>query len=277
MKCYEILQNSGDLHLHSRYSDGSLDVEYILYLAKNAGIGYVSITDHDYLDSFEEIKSLANRYKINAIFGAELSCMDFKRNRKVHVLCYNLKSTETLRPYCSKVSEERLSSAKNVVKSIASKYNFIPELVEKYKSKDGYIFETHILHALAECGYSNKVCGELFNIVFKGEDKINFKHNDVFEMLSLIREAGGKSVLAHPSVHNSFELLEELATKNEIDGVEVWHPKNSVEDRERLLNIVRANNLIATGGTDFHGLYNSSVVKIGDFYTPPEYLKRILS
>ena len=36
-----------DLHIHSSYSDGVLAPEEIVELAKNQGIKYISITDHD--------------------------------------------------------------------------------------------------------------------------------------------------------------------------------------------------------------------------------------
>ncbi len=273
----KVLQNSGDLHIHTRYSDGSLDLEYVVCLAAKTGLGYISITDHDYFNDLGELQKLSEVYKIKIIPGVELSCMDFKRNRKVHILGYNLKDTTKLKTVCDEVLNSRKESSKNVVQSIIKKYNVIPDLIEKYKSKTGCIFETNILHALSECGYSNKICGEFYNTVFSGEDKFNFKHSDVRSVLKLIRDAGGKSVLAHPAVHNSFDLLDELILEGLIDGVEVWHPKNNNVVKERLYNIVKTNNLIATGGTDFHGLYNSSVVKIGDFSTPYVYLERILS
>ena len=272
----KVLQNSGDLHVHSRWSDGSLDIEQVVYLAARRGVKYISITDHDFLHDFEAVKKIGDQHNVHLIFGVELSCMDYKRNRKVHIICYNPKKPEILKPVCDEVLKSRNESGKKVVGSIIEKYCVIPSLIEKYKSKSGCYFETNILHALAECGYSNMICGELYNKVFKGEDKFNFHHTDVWEMLSLIKKAEGKSVLAHPSVHNSFDLLDELVLKKVIDGVEVWHPKNGSFETEKLYNIVKTNNLIATGGTDFHGLYGSSVVKIGDYHTPHVYIEKIL-
>lgn len=273
----KVLQGSGDLHVHSNFSDGSLDLEYLVYLAAKRGLGYISITDHDYFHDYDVLKTLEKKYKIKIIYGAELSCMDFKRNRKVHILCYNLKDTEKLKVYCNEVLKSRISFSEKFINLVSKRYDVVPELFEKYKSKIGCIFETNILHALAECGYSNKISGEFYNEVFKDKEKYDFKHNDVFEILKLIKESGGKAVLAHPSVHNSFDLLDELVLKNTIDGVEVWHPKNKRVDKVKLYDIVKTNNLIATGGTDFHGLYNSNVVRIGDFFTQHVYIERLLN
>ena len=96
-------------------------------------------------------------------------------------------------------------------------------------------------------------------------------------MLEKVREAGGKSVLAHPRVYDSFELLDELVLSKSIDGVEVWHPKNTAADVQRLHDIVKINNLIATGGTDFHGLYGSRAIRVGEYFTPHIYIEKILS
>ena len=277
METVKNLKGCGDLHLHSRFSDGSLDVENIMFLAAKVGLGYISITDHDYFNDLNYFKKLEDEYKIKIIFGAELSCMDFKRNRKVHILCYNIKTTDLLKPFCEESLKTRRDSAKKVLNSLSEQYNIIPELIEKSKSKNGCIFETNFLRIFAECGYSNKVCGDFYNVVFKGENKINFIHHDVRKILKLIRESGGKSVLAHPRVHDSFDLLNELVLEKLLDGVEVWHPKNNDEDRKYLYDIAAKNDLIATGGTDFHGLYNSSVVRIGDCFTPNLYINRILN
>ena len=49
-------------------------------------------------------------------------------------------------------------------------------------------------------------------------------HDPAYEplekVLDLIHEAGGVAVLAHPSVYQSMELAEELASEGRIDGVQ---------------------------------------------------------
>ena len=56
-------------------------------------------------------------------------------------------------------------------------------------------------------------------------------HDPAYEplekVLDLIHEAGGVAVLAHPSVYQSMELAEELASEGRIDGVEIDHPRNT--------------------------------------------------
>ena len=48
-----------------------------------------------------------------------------------------------------------------------------------------------------------------------------------------------------------------LAPSGFIDGIEVYHPRNTEEDQQELLTLCRQNGLLITGGTDFHGSYAS--------------------
>ena len=49
------------------------------------------------------------------------------------------------------------------------------------------------------------------------------------------------------------DLVKHLAPSGLIDGIEVYHPRNTPEDQQVLLKLCEENNLIVTGGTDFHG------------------------
>ena len=45
---------------------------------------------------------------------------------------------------------------------------------------------------------------------------------------------------------------------------------------EELRKICKKNNLLMTGGSDFHGMYNSKPIKLGDYTTPDENLTALL-
>ena len=60
-----------DLHIHSSYSDGVLAPEEIVELAKNQGIKYISITDHDSISAQYIIDKKDTG--VNIIHGIELS------------------------------------------------------------------------------------------------------------------------------------------------------------------------------------------------------------
>lgn len=271
---------NGDLHLHSRYSDGSLDIEQIAYIANKSSLKYISITDHDCLDSWNSLNAISSKYNVNIIPGVELSCMDFKRNRRVHILCYFADNLDILKSVCNYVTDSRISAGNKMASIVLKKYNIIPSLLKKYASNNGCIYKQHIMHALMQSGYSTSIYGDLYSHIFSKETgccyiKVNYL--DVREAIYKAKMANGKVILAHPRFYDSFELLDELIEENMIDGIEVWHPSSLKKDIEYLHNKVKLNNLIATGGSDFHGLYNASPRHIGQFYTPDKYIKMLIN
>ena len=95
-------------------------------------------------------------------------------------------------------------------------------------------------------------------------------------MIDLIHAAHGVAVLAHPMLYNNRDLLIELAEEGKLDGVEVDHYTASEEDRADLRAIAEKYNLIVTGGSDFHGLYNAKPTHLGSCLTTKENVDRII-
>ena len=82
--------------------------------------------------------------------------------------------------------------------------------------------------------------------------------------------------MAHPAQYDNIELLEELAKKGKIDGVEIGHHSADEAYRKQLSDIADKYDLIRTGGSDFHGLYNSVPTHLGSETTTQENLDRII-
>jgi hypothetical protein len=51
-----------------------------------------------------------------------------------------------------------------------------------------------------------------------------------------------------------------------VDGVEVWHPQHDEELRRRLSRLVERSGLLATGGSDYHGVHKPGV-RVGSVVT----------
>ena len=82
--------------------------------------------------------------------------------------------------------------------------------------------------------------------------------------------------MAHPALYDNTELLRELADEKKIDGVEVYHYTADQSKQKELLEIAEKYNLIVTGGSDFHGLYNSVPTHLGKYTTSKDNLDRII-
>ena len=57
--------------------------------------------------------------------------------------------------------------------------------------------------------------------------------------------------------------MERLAPSGCIDGLEVFHPRNTPEDKEELRRLAKEYGLVTTGGTDFHGIHAGKPRRLG--------------
>ncbi len=251
----------GDLHCHTKLSDSSEGIEDVIALAKRIGLDFISLTDHDTMASFSRSKILAERYGIHVIPGVEFSAYDELRNRKVHILCYLPLKPDRLEGLCIRANESRKKAGNEMAKLVMKKYPITAESITKYSSGSNCIYKQHIMRALFDAGYTTSIYGGLFQELFNketGSCLVSYRYPNVYEVLDAIHQAGGIAVMAHPSVYRSMDLLCELTEKGLLDGVEVYHPRNTQEDRNSCLSLAQKKGLLVTGGSDFHGMYSST-------------------
>lgn len=268
-----------DLHCHSRYSDGSTSVENIIKYASQANLDYLALTDHDTLAGVEVAKKYGDKYGVKIITGVECSCLDKQRRRSVHMLCYMPKDVVTLQSHLNNTLESRRNQKLQIIENVKMLYHIEVEDVLKFVGESQSIYECHIMQALADRGYSNIICGDMMSELMskKGSCYVPTDYCDVRETVKVIKDCGGLAVLAHPEEYNSLELAQELAENKLIDGVEIFHPRNSEETRAFLIELSKKYNLIVTGGSDFHGQFTKLPKPIGYCTTDEKNLARILS
>lgn len=268
-----------DLHCHTTMSDGSLGIEDVIVQAKRMNIDFLSITDHDTLSSFSRAKILGERYGVKMIQGVEMSAWDKVRKRKVHILCYAPQKPDRLEGLCLKSCEIRKACSKEMIEKVMQLYPITPESVLKHCTASKSIYKSHIMRALIEYGYALEFYGELDRKLFSPDEGICLverEYPDVRFVLDLIHTARGVAVMAHPVLYDSIDLLCELAEEKKLDGVEVYHHSADEEKQKELLDIAEKYDLIVTGGSDFHGLYNAVPTHLGSNTTSKENLDRII-
>ena len=260
-----------DLHCHSKISDGSMGIEEILSMAKRRGVSALSITDHDAVVGATRACIIGKRLGLEVIHGVEMSAYDYTRNRKVHILGYLCDSPDRLEGMCLRINNSRRAAAKEMVAKVLRYYPIIPETIARHAAGSTNVFKQHIMHALVEAGYADRIFGDVFHKLFSSKDGrayVPVEYPDVREIIHLIRSAGGLVVLAHPYVYDSIDLMKELADENLLDGIEVWHPSNDENRISTLIDFADTHNLLKTGGTDFHGLYTDPTRALGSCGAP---------
>ena len=269
---------TGDLHCHTTLSDGSLGIEETIVQAKRMGLDFLAITDHDTLSSSSRAKILGERYGVQVIPAVELSAWDKKRNNKVHILCYAPQKPDRLEGLCMKSCQIRTECAKDMIKKVLERYPIPSDSVQKYTKGSKSIYKSHIMRALVNYGYATELYGSVNDKLFawpNGECLVTREYPDVNFVIDLIHSSRGIAVMAHPCMFDNIELLKELIAAGKIDGIEAHHFSATTQKQQMLEKLAKDNDLIVTGGSDFHGLYNSTMTHIGKFVTDQENLDKM--
>lgn len=271
---------AGDLHCHTKLSDSSMGIDDLIVLAQKRGVDTIAITDRDCQAGTVRGKIIGERRGITVIPGVEISAYDSKRESYADIICYLSDSPDRLEGLCHRNIVARKKASQMMTLKIARKYPITPELVLKCATGSTAVFEQHIMHALMECGLTDKIYGDLYHELFSSESEENVlvkaAYADPAEVVAAIHEAGGIAILAHPGKYNNFELLDELIAEG-LDGVEVWHPSNSEEQQAKLLEKAKKAGILTIGGTEFKGMYTEKAISIGEYTTPDASLKALNS
>lgn len=271
---------AGDLHCHTKLSNSSMGIDDLIVLAQKRGIDTIAVTDRDCQAGTVRAKIIGERRGITVIPGVEISSYDSKRDKYAEILCYLSDSPDRLEGLCHRNIVIRKKASQIMTLKIAQRYPITPELVLKCATGATAVFEQHIMHALLECGLTDKIYGELYEELFSPESpknvlvKMNFPEPK--EVIEAIHEAGGIAVLAHPGTNGTFELIDELLECG-LDGIEVWHPDNTAEQQEKLLELTKSKGILAVGGTDFKGMYSKKAICIGEHTAPDTAIKALMS
>ncbi|MBR4282437.1 MAG: PHP domain-containing protein, partial [Clostridia bacterium] len=184
---------AGDLHCHTKLSDGSMGIEELIALAKGAGLKSSAITDHDTLAGAMRGKVIGERAGLNVIPGVEFSCKDSKTGRKVHLLCYNPKYPDRLQGLCKEISDKRKSAGQVMATEVMRRYPIPAALIKKWATGSTNIYKVHIMSALMDAGYTTTIYGRLYERLF-GENGIvkgELDYPDIRDVIPQVKESGG--------------------------------------------------------------------------------------
>lgn len=270
---------AADLHCHTKLSDGSVGIEDLIVIAQKSGINTIAITDHDCLAGTVRGQVIGKRYGITVIPGVEISAFDNEAGKRVHIISYLAEKPDRLEGICKRTSVARKRAGQIMMLKVAARFPVSNDFIVGHASGSTNLFKQHIMHALMDAGYTNKIYGELYDALFSPESSTNLlapiKYPSVEEVINEIHGAGGIAVLAHPYKYNNILELEKYIEMG-LDGVEVWHPSATDENIEEISKLCKKHKLLLTGGSDFHGIYGRNTVTLGTCVTPDEHLDKLM-
>jgi hypothetical protein len=266
-----------DIHLHSTASDGHFSPAELVSLAVNLGLEVISLTDHDTVDGIAPALAAAAEFpQLEVIPGIELST-DTPHN-EVHILGYFIDYQDSeLRERLSRLRHSREIRAQKMVAKLANLGIEIDWQRVQQLAGSGSFGRPHLAQAMLEKGYisSNK---EAF-LRYIGRDGPAYVEREKLtpsEAVAMIVKANGLPVLAHPREIDGLEALITQLQKEGLVGMEAYYNGYSPQTVRYLASIAHKYNLIACGGSDYHGLPgNTGETPIGGVNLPEESLRRL--
>lgn len=255
-----------DLHIHSRYSDGTDWLGSLVRELKENGISVFSVTDHDTVDFYKNytVHDMTVLEGMRLIPGIEFSCKT--EFGKCHILGYGIDiNNKLLNDIINATSALRKEKLIKRLCYLERQFGITFSEDEKtYLSSEKSVGKPHIAKLLADKGYAGSIAEAikkyLSSIPHDEDDRIDAKI-----AVDAIVAAGGIPVWAHPLGGEGEKRLseEELRTQMQcltdkgIEGVEYYYSRYSAEDRKIIKNAMLktkcADKLLISGGSDYHG------------------------
>jgi len=249
---FERPQARVDLHMHSLHSDGEHRPAELVPMALAARVVAIALTDHDTLAGLPELHDAARDSDLEIVNGVELSSS--AGSKDIHVLGYFVDPDDAaLGAALERFRTGRRDRALGMIERLNALG--VPLTVADVEPfvKGGAWGRPHVARALLENGHV-ATFDEAFRR-FLGHHAPAFVPKpslEPAEAIALIRAAGGAAVFAHPGTAGRDDLIEEFKEAG-LAGIEVWHPKHSPQKVEGYRRLARELDLVATGGSDFHG------------------------
>lgn len=252
-----------DLHLHTRFSDGSLTPGEVVDLAHRAGVTALAITDHDIVDGIPQAMEAAAKLGIEVIPGVELSSRFHER--ELHVLGYFFDwQDSTFQEHLARQRRSRHVRNPQTIQRLNALGLELSEEEVKAKAGSGSIGRPHVAQVLVDKGYVQDT-REAFNRYLKEGAPAYVPRTlpDTRETITWIRNAGGVPVLAHPAwtrcqgepLYRLCACLKEAG----LLGLEVFYSSHNRKQTSRYLELAKKLDLLVTGGSDFHGAANPAI------------------
>lgn len=244
-----------DLHVHSTFSDGACTVEELVRLAARRNVVLLSLTDHDSVEGLPGFFAACAKYSVRPLAGIELSA---KSAGTIHILGYRMtkmtpliKALEPIIVYRNERNLEICAKLRSLGLEIT---------IEDIRREAGgqVIARPHFACALIRKGYARDMASAFTQ--FLGEGAPAYVEREGYspaECIQILKEAGGLSVLAHPSLTGlegeAFDALLRELKEAGLWGLECISPHSPGEKTFELLTVAGKHGLFPTAGSDFHG------------------------
>jgi predicted metal-dependent phosphoesterase TrpH len=250
-----------DLHTHSIASDGTLAPALLVARAQEAGVDVLALTDHDTLDGYPEAARAAAGGSLRLVPGVEISASWSAVT--IHVLGLNVDpACATLQAGLNELLAFRDWRAEEMARRL-EKAGIAGTLAGAGRYRQGRILgRTHFARYLVEAGRAASV-NEVFKryLVPGKPGYVRGEWAPLDAAVGWILAAGGLPVIAHPARYRLTRsklgrLLTDFRDAGGV-GLEVVSSSHSRDETLHMGALSRTHGLLASAGSDYHGLPNA--------------------
>lgn len=256
-----------DLHIHTLASDGEECANEIVEKAIKLGAQAISITDHDTIMGYRDL--VYDKSKIKVISGVELSA--FSDAGRMHILGYGFDlKNNALNDWLVERHQNSINNILVLVDVLKKDYGISFNIgdIEELIKLERNIGRPDLAKLMVRDGVVSSIDEAFDRYLVDANERVRFINNkpSYQECFSLIKEAGGIPVLAHPHTlllddNSLYNKIIEMK-KNGLEGIEAYHSNNSKDLSSYLIEIALNENLYLTGGSDYHGFVSKPNIKL---------------
>ncbi len=264
---------TADLHLHTFFSDGTFAPEEVVARGVEAGLGVLALTDHDTLEGCARMAAAAAAAGVEFVPGTELTAE--AEGKEVHILGYWLDASHPrLRSELARFQGVRQRRIEEMVSALRRSGVPLETSAVMEVARCSSPGRPHVARALVAAGHAADYDDAFDKFLKKGRAGwVPKARMTVDDAVGLVREAGGVAVLAHPALYKDDGLVGRVLRMG-LDGVECWHTRHSGADAARYARMADVAGLVATGGSDCHGMAKMEPL-IGRVRLPYENVERL--
>ena len=277
-----------DLHMHSNCSDGTDTPIELLKKCEQHRFEYVSITDHDNCNAYNDVTNWTEVFSGKIITGIELQA--YFKGLSIEILGYSFdvakmqRFIKNLYLPIDVVNNDELKRLYDICKNIGM--TFENGVIEKYQKSDIYYATEYLHNEIRKSEYNKRFIPdseswERESIFFKRHvsnpnSSFYIDESDLIpsakKVIEIIHNAGGLVFIPHVFQYeeNALNVLNGLS--DFIDGVECFYPSFKNEQMEFLSRFCNEKNLFVSGGSDYHGIRRPEI-SLGS-KVPKEYVDK---
>ena len=261
-----------DLHLHTRYSDGSWLPVDLCREAKRLGLAAIAVADHDTLDGVPAMLEAGQAAGLEVLPAVEITCRI--ETRELHLLGYLPGDAWKNAALQAVLAHSKQIRAKRIDAIVArlNELGIALTTADVLACSDcGTLGRPHVAQALVKRGVVKTVDEGFERFLKRGKPGFVDRYRmDVAEAIGHVKRAGGVAVLAHPGLNKMDEHIPTMLQQG-LGGLEAWHSRQSPAQTEHYRQLAAHYGLLVTGGSDCHGQMRGRAL-LGKVKVPVECL-----